>query len=258
MSNNVETDLRRQLQETSQKLKATEYNLEAQRIEVKQLNNLYFRLKDNFNDLSVQKTQLVEDVRVANQNYNRAVRQRNRLREQFMAGQNAALFEPIIFNRVWNDLKCTKTKRKRKKIYRSILDRSMKQIVECSMARVLLKVGNETIVFQWSEQEMDGNRDDMSNQGYIVPPNIVPPRRNTHFADHALYWERRDDEFRVTHTKEEIRKVIYVMDLHTIAYPGYHELHMLSHGILPPLNQIKQQKKEMSEQLSFYVVPGVS
>ena len=258
MSNNVEQELRRQLQEISQKLRATEFNLEAQRIEVKQLNNLYFKLKDDYNVLSVQKNQVDEKLRIANENYNRAVRQRNRLREQFLAGQNAAMFEPIIFNKPWNELKCTASKRKRKKIYRSIIDRSLKQIVECSMARVFLRVGKETIAFQWSEQEIDANREDMSNQGYILPPNTVPPCRNRRFADHVLYSERRDDEFHITHTKEEIRKVIYVMDLHTIAYPGYHELHMLSHGILPPLNQIKQQKKEMSEHLNFYVVPGVS
>ena len=79
--------------------------------------------------------------------YNRSIAQRNRLREQLINAQNGGNFEPIIFNKVWHELRSTLSKRKRKKIYRHVLDRSMRQIVECCKARVLLTFGNEKHCF---------------------------------------------------------------------------------------------------------------
>ena len=254
MTSNAVDNLRRQLEQTSEKLKKTQFNLEAQRVEVKQLNTLYFRLKDQFNDLTRQKNDLEEEIRVLNHNYNRVVGQRNILRERLRAAQNAGDFEPIYYNKVWHHVRSSLTKRKRKKIYRDIIDKGIRQIVECCKARVLLTFGHEHIAFQWSEQELEFNRENLFNDGYVLPPNIIPPNRSTDPLD----CERADDKFRFTHTKEEVRKVICVMDAHNIAYPAYHELHLLSQGVLPPLNQIKVQKKEMEDKLQYYIVPGVS
>ena len=257
MSRSVEDALRLELKITSDQLRKSEFNLEAQRVEVKQLNNMYFKLKDEYNVLLTQKNDIEVNLTAANNNNNRLLRRINRLREMLVAAQNAGDFEPIIYNKVWHDLRSTLSKRKRKKIYRSILDRGIRQILECSRARVFLTLGNEIIAFQWSEQELRCN----SNAGYIFPQNIVPLKRNGAGGGggtYALECERPDDEYRITHTKEEIRKVIYIMDSHTVSCPAYHELHILSDGVLPPLNQIKSQKKEMTEKLNFYVVPGVS
>ena len=254
MTSNAEEKLRRQLQQTADRLKKTEFNLEAQKVEVKELSNLYWHLKDDFNALSREKHDLQEQIRVLNHNNNRLVAQRNRLRQQVIDGQNAGDFEPIIFNKVWHELRSTLSKRKRKKMYRAVIDRSIRQIVECGKARVLLTLGNEDISLQWSEQELSMNREDLFNEGYLFPQNIVPAKVDIE----PLYFERQDDKFRFTHTKEEIRKVICVMDSQNIASPAYHELHVLSRGVLPPLNKIKEQKKEMGEKLNFYIVPGVS
>ena len=258
MAINVD-QLRQELKETLQKLKASELNLEAQRVEVKQLNNLYFTLKDEFNALKAEKNDVDQNLIVANNRINTLVQHRNRLRQRLIADQNAGDFEPIFYNKPWHDLRSALSKRKRKKIYRSVIDRTVRQILECSKARVLLTLGHENIVFQWSEQELAFNREDLFNAGYVLPPNIVPVpvQINPVGLNHALDSERTDDPFRITHSKEEIQKVICAMDLHRIPHPAYHEMHLLSLGILPPLNQIKEQKKEMTDMLTFYMIPGV-
>ena len=258
MAKNVEDNLRQELKTTSDRLRASQRNLEAQQIEVKQLSNLYFKLKDDFKKLTDEKNAVDEKLTIANDRIHRLVIQRNRIRQQLIAARNAGDFEPIFYNKPWHDLVSALSKRKRKKIYRSVIDRGIRQVFECSKARVILTLGHDQIAFQWSEQELSLNREDLFNEGYVLPPVVVPPRRIGGPAGNALDHERPDDEFRITHTKEEIRKVIFVMDLHTIAYAAYHEMHLLSLGILPPLNQIKEQKKEMSEKLNFYIVPGVN
>ena len=135
----------------------------------------------------------------------------------------------------------------------------MRNITECVKARVVLTLGHDEVVFQWSEQELESNREDLGGRGIILSPNIIPRYRiqnNTIEGD--FYRERSDDPFRITHSKEEIRKVLYVMDTYSVPYPAYHELHILSKGFLPALNYIKDQKKELSNKLDHYLVDGVS
>ena len=198
MATNAEDALREELQKISHKLKTTEFNLEAQRVEVKQLNNLYFRLKDDYNKLVAEKKQVETNLEAATDNYNRSLVRIQRLRHRLRAAQNDADFEPIMYNKVWTDLRCALSKRKRKKLYRSVIDRSIRQILECSRVRVFLTLGNETIALQWSEQELKDNRDDLFNAGYIFPQDIVPLKRNGAGGGggpYALDCERQDDQF---------------------------------------------------------------
>ena len=56
-----------------------------------------------------------------------------------------------------------------------------------------------------------------------------------------------------------LRKVINVMDKHKISNKAYHELKMtLTSGFNPPMNQIKDEKKVMSQEIPFTKHPSVS
>ena len=48
------------------------------------------------------------------------------------------------------------------------------------------------------------------------------------------------------------------MDNYCVGHHAYHELHLLSKGLLPPLNQIKEEKKELMDALEYYVFEGVN
>ena len=205
--------------------------MDAQTVEVNELSNLYSKLKQEHEILSRQK-------------------QRFQVQLQDAVERNV---NPLIYNRVWSSLKNWKSKRKRKVLYRSEIDIAIKNITECVKARVVLTLGGEDIVFQWSEQDLAFNREDLAMRGIILPQNIVPRYRVLNNAvEGALYRDRSDDPFRITHSKEEIRKVLFVIDTYSVATPAYHELHILSKGFLPALNCIKDQKKELSEKLDHY------
>ena len=228
--------LRKRLENAERKNTTLQLNLDAQRVETKELSKLYFNLKDEYNELKRTNNRLQHDLQ-------NALRRDNDL---------------IVFNKPWMHLINWRSKRKRKVMYRNRLDSSIQQITECIKARVVLTLGSEDIVFQWSEQELAGNREDLQAAGIVLPMNIIPPNNNVHHAiEGAFYNERRDDPFRITHTKKEIRKALFVMDTHCVAHPAYHELHMLSKGFLPPLNLLKQQKDELKTKLDYYVVDGV-
>ena len=192
------------------------------------------------------------------QEYAIVERGKERIQEQLQEALERHV-NPIVFKKVWASLQNWKSKRKRKNLYRNELDIAIKNITECVKARVVLTLGHEDVVFQWSEQDLAGNREDLEGTGVILPPNIVP---RYHIQNNAIegdfYRERRDDPFRITHSKEEIRKVLYVMDTYSVPYPAYHEMHLLSKGFLPALNYIKDQKKELSNKLDHYLVDGVS
>ena len=237
MNPRVINDLRKNLGILQERNKTLQLNLEAQSVEVKELYKLYFKLKDDYAKLERNRNTLQNELEVA--------LERNR--------------DPIIFNKVWCDVKCWKTKRKRKHQYRSELDSSIKNIVECVKARVILTVGTEEVFFQWSEQELEFNRETLRNRGYVLPMEILPRINVVHHGiEGDNYTERADDPFRFTHTKEEIRKALFVMDIHSIGHHAYHELHMLSKGILPAMNYIKQEKEELRNKLDHYLIDGVS
>ena len=49
----------------------------------------------------------------------------------------------------------------------------------------------KNIALQWSEQELEFNREDLFNGGYIFPQNILPTNRNVDPVES----ERQDDEY---------------------------------------------------------------
>ena len=51
--------------------------------------------------------------------------------------------------------------------------------------------------------------------------------------------------------KAHIHHVIHVLDTFRISHEGYHEIHMVSRGHLPPLHQLIIQKKMMSETIPY-------
>ena len=236
MNVNVE-NLRRRLAACEQKNVTLQFNLDAQTVEVNQLTTLYSKLKQEYAIVEREKEILQHELEEALERH----------------------VTPIVFNRLWGSLQNWKSKRKRKLLYRNELDISIRNITECVKARIVLTLGHDDVVFQWSEQELESNREELEGRGVVLPTNIIPRYRiHNNAIEGDFYRERRDDPFRITHSKEDIRKVVYVMDTYSVPYPAYHELHMLSKGFLPALNYIKQQKKELSTKLDHYLVDGVS
>ena len=218
-------NLRRRLAACEKKNTTLQCNLDAQTVEVNELTKLYSKLKQDYAILE---------------------RDKERIQEQLQEALDQHV-NPIVFQKVWASLVNWRSKRKRKVLYRKDLDIAMRNITECVKARVVLTLGHDDVVFQWSEQELESNREDLAARGVILPHNIIPRYRiHNNAIEGAFYRERRDDPFRITHSKEDIRKVLYVMDTYSVPYPAYHELHLLSKGFLPALNYIKDQKKELS------------
>ena len=230
-------NLRRRLAACEQKNTTLQCNLDAQTVEVNQLSALYSQLKQDYTILEREKELIQEELERALERH----------------------VKPIVFNKVWGSIQNWKTRRKRKILYRKELDISIRNITECVKARVVLTLGHDDVVFQWSEQELEDNREELAGTGVVLPPDIIPRYRiHNNAIEGDFYRERKDDPFRITHSKEDIRKVLYVMDTYSVPYPAFHELHMLSKGFLPALNYIKDQKKELSTKLDHYLVDGVS
>ena len=233
-------DIRQRLEASEKENRTLKLNLEAQTVEANQLNKLYFKLKDDYQLLKRENNRLEGEVR-----------------EAVARNLNAGNLQPIVFNKLWKDVINWGTKRKRKVLYRQQLDNSIKNITECVKAWVVLTLGLEDVVFQWSEQELEFNRDQLYWRGFIPPPNIIPRQPIYHNAVQGpLYHERSDDAFQITHTKQEIRRVFFIMDNYCVSHHAYHELHLLSKGFLPPLNQI-EEKKELMDALEYYVFERV-
>ena len=229
-------ELQRRLEIAERKNATLQLNLDAQSTEAKELSKLYFNLKDNYNILKANNNQL-----------------RRQLQEALQINNG-----PLVFNKPWKNLVNWRSKRKRKVLYRNQLDPAIKSITECIKARVVLTLGSDDVVFQWSEQDLAFHREDLTAAGIILPVDILPRVNVIHNGIQGnFYNERKDDPYRITHTKEEIRKVLFVMDTHCVSHPAYHEMHMPSKGFLPPLTLVKEQKEELSNKLDYYVVDGV-
>ena len=67
-------------------------------------------------------------------------------------------FEPIIFRKKWDKLESSKTKLKRKRKYKEIVDKSLRYITECKRAKLSLTVGKSDINLKWSEKEVRKHR----------------------------------------------------------------------------------------------------
>ena len=172
-------NIRQRLEACERKNRTLQLNLEAQTVEANQLNKLYFKLKDDYQLLKRENNRL-----------------QGELREAIGCNFSAGNFKPIVFNKLWKDLINWRSKRKRKVLYRQQLDNSIKNITECVKARVVLTLGLEDVVFQWSEQELESNRDQLYGRGFIPPPNIIPRQPIYHnTVQGPLYHERCDDAF---------------------------------------------------------------
>ena len=57
---------------------------------------------------------------------------------------------------------------------------------------------------------------------------------------------------------QHLRTIIHVLDSYHISHDAYSELRLSSRSILPPLHQIKIEKKRMSTKINYYKCGTVS
>ena len=133
------------------------------------------------------------------------------------------------------------------------------RIVECTKARVILTLGSEDVYLQWTEKDMNTIRRQLVRNGYTFVPQILP-QNNTVVRVNGLDLdsERKNKRLKFTYTKKEVRKAVVTLDSQRISQPAYHEMRMEINPIMPPLTCVKNEKKEMSTTMPYYVVEGVS
>ena len=173
--------------------------------------------------------------------------------------QDSQLYaEPILVKKKWSDLRDKGTKCRRKKMYKSILDRSMRCITECTQAKLTLGLDDANLDIVWTENEMNTHRKDVGvrNSKY----NLKTSRVHS-FPDRRIYFRRPIKRLSKFKRKEgifnakcklsdsHIRRVVSVLDENRISHEAYQCIRNVCMGHMPSLNQIKFQKKVMSHQL---------
>ena len=172
--------------------------------------------------------------------------------------QSKQICQKVLVKKKWSQLNDPGTKYKRKKLYRSILDRSVRCITECTKAKISLCLDEETVDFMWSEKDKNTHRQTFGirpkKYNFLKEKILTNPRSANVFHRPV----KRLSEFSVKegifnskcqYSSTHIRKVVSVIDENRISQEAYQSLRNVCMGHMPSLNSIKTQKKIMSQQL---------
>ena len=163
--------------------------------------------------------------------------------------------------KAWPDIKDHKTKKRRISEYKSVIESNiLRNIPECTRANLTLSIEGKNMNIGFTSNDLArlhmGNNSQRSSSEHNYSSdkrqaaNVRPPETNN--TTSAIY--DGDGKFLTKHKS----RMIYVMDKFRISHQAYHELYMHSRGQLPPISQIKTEKKRMSEVIPYYMHPDVS
>ena len=162
----------------------------------------------------------------------------------------------------WQEISCDRTKRRRIADYKDKFFEILKSINGCHRCEITLWICKNRICFSWGPTNFKKNRSsDMStekNGSFSDHTYAMPPKEDN--TEEEIYDINYSEMFENNGTwhKQHIRRMIHVMDTFRISNEGYHELRMVSKGQLPPIGQIRKEKKIMSQQLPYIKHPKVN
>ena len=236
--NKVIHDLRKEIQESKKEAANLKLILDAERIEKEQISQILENLK--------------EEKRILEKINNRNVAEMQRYR-------NSNFFDPVIPKKHYDALLCHTSKRKRRMIYWELINKSISRITECKNATVSLMLGTEEVHLQWTEKEMNDVRGNLRRKGFqIAPfPNVQREPEFFHPIAQELTKPRNKARLKKTFSQREVCKAVVTLDSQRISQPAYHEMRMELNSLMPPLSLVKEEKKQMSMKLPFYVMEEV-
>ena len=255
------------------KLRESEIRYNEQRERNKRLNQNYEILRKNYVKLERENQELDEE--------------KNNLLIRFEILNSMQNFmKPIIVKKKWENLLTSKSRLKRKIKYKDIVDKSIRYITECKRARLSLTVGKSAINLNWTEKEMKDHRrkvrreyllqeqnsdvdssdnetdgqNNLSSENPIELNNTQNESENETSEDENENLNSSDIEDledknifdqNCKYTSRHKKKIVTVMDKHRLSHAAYNELKQTSQGELPPINQIKQEKRKMSNRIEI-------
>ena len=205
----------------------------AERNEKEQVNNRLQNLQDEHQDLQEENETLQENLES----------------EKY---ENSKYKIPRVY-KSWSQLKSANVKRKRKVKFRRCLSHVLKNLPDVKNATISLNMGTEHISFTCSERDI---ADPESIGIQTHPPthnndhNYIRPDENEETGERVF-----DDSNQFV--KKHVRKVIFIMDRFKFPQEGYHEMRKACNALMPPISQVKKEKKKMSTDIPYTVHPTV-
>ena len=145
--------------------------------------------------------------------------------------------KPLKYYKTYNNLTSYSSKNKRKRDYHKMLDFSMKNIVECKKAKVILTLdGSKNMELTWNEKEMLKHRNQLNEESNINEDSDGD-ESDSHY-----------DDF---NTKELFRMIVCVMDKVRFSQDAYRNLRAVTQGHLPSINRIIKERDIMSKEIPF-------
>ena len=164
----------------------------------------------------------------------------------------------FVVRKTWDQVTDPGTKCKRRKIYKSILDKSVSRISECRHAKITLGFKNSHADIVWTEKDMEISRKNWgikeSKYNFSKIKTIQKPKCKLHDLKRVKRLgnlKSNDGIFtdNCRYSSNHIRKVISVMDESRISQTAYQKLKNVCQGHMPSLSDIKYEKQLMSFQL---------
>ena len=225
-------------------------------------------LRKNIADYKQQINDLQKSIKSANSEL-RKIRDNNEsLQAKVQNYQNDKVLQrPVVVRKKWSNLKDPGTKFRRRRLYKKIVDQSIRNITECTHAKLSLAFDTDIVDIVWSENEMKSLRQsvglNVNNYSFYRRKRKVgrprtaqvvhPVKRLSHFQCKAGIFNDK-----CKYSESHIRKVVSVMDDNRISQEAYQSLRNVCMGHMPSLNDIKKEKKEMSVHLPVTGDPSVS
>ena len=213
------------------------------RQQLNQTTNDLNRYKAGFQAQIDQKAQLqleLADLRNQNANLTNNINLLQRSCENLK--KDLSKFKLSSHYKSYSELNSKSGKQKRRGQCRDVFYSVCSSISDISSASFNLQFGNDKFNFMWK-------------------------RDNQHQVANQSESENDEDNYNVSHgdkfnsngqfVSQYLRSIIYVMDKHKISHEAYHEVRMVTNGIMPPIHTIKREKSTMSEEIEYIKHPTV-
>ena len=159
----------------------------------------------------------------------------------------------------WDDIKSERTKRRRIVQYRDDIFKTLNQINGCHRSELTVWIGSDRFNLSWKPKHFEDKPTLTAEQKGFISDHTYSLPKELDDSDEEIqdinFSEIYDGEGKWK--KEHIRRLIHVMDCFRISNETYHEIRMVSKGHLPPIGQMRKEKKIMSQELPYIKHPKV-
>ena len=164
----------------------------------------------------------------------------------------------------WSQIKSKSQRYERRKKYKKVLGKVLKDMPDTISANVSMDVGSEWMHLKFSSVDLDTQTYTYNIKYDLKQINSEHNYcKDSEFTDVSLT-EKATADYETfdpvivnggKFSRRHLRSVVNVLDLYKIPHKGYNELRLACKGLLPPLSAIRKERIFMSEEIPYIVNP---